>query len=103
MSEGNRVFVGNITDRVQKHELKGDFEKFGRVEEVFIGNGFGFVTFDDSRSAHRAVEEMHGQHYAGERLRVEISYDNSRPGGPPHSSYPGDRDRDYHRDRREPM
>lgn len=56
MSEGNRVFVGNITDRVQKHELKGDFEKFGRVEEVFIGNGFGFVTFDDSRSAHRAVE-----------------------------------------------
>ena len=56
MSEGNRVFVGNITDRVQKHELKGDFEKFGRVEEVFIGNGFGFVTFDDARCALRAVE-----------------------------------------------
>ena len=56
MSEGNRVFVGNITDRVQKHELKVDFEKFGRVHEVFIGKGFGFVTFDDSRSASRAVD-----------------------------------------------
>ena len=56
MSEGNRVFVGNITSRVQKHELKTDFEKFGRVHEVFIGNGFGFVTFDDSRSADRAVD-----------------------------------------------
>ena len=56
MSEGNRVFVGNITSRVQKQELKTDFEKFGRVHEVFIGNGFGFVTFDDSRSADRAVD-----------------------------------------------
>ena len=50
------MFVGNITDRVQKHELKVDFEKFGRVHEVFIGKGFGFVTFDDSRSASRAVD-----------------------------------------------
>jgi len=81
MAEGNRVFVGNITNRVQKHELKGDFEKYGRVQEVFIGNGFGFITFDDGRSASRAVDEMHGQHYAGERLRVEISYDNSRGRG----------------------
>ena len=48
--------MGNITSRVQKHELKTDFEKFGRVHEVFIGNGFGFVTFDDSRSADRAVD-----------------------------------------------
>ena len=56
MAEGNRVFVGNITGRVHKQELKVDFEKFGRVNEVFIGNGFGFVTFDDSRSASRAVD-----------------------------------------------
>lgn len=56
MAEGNRVFVGNITGRVHKHELKVDFEKFGRVNEVFIGNGFGFVSFDDARSASRAVE-----------------------------------------------
>ena len=50
------MFVGNITNRVQKHELKGDFEKYGRVQEVFIGNGFGFITFDDGRSASRAVD-----------------------------------------------
>jgi len=81
MAEGNRVFVGNITERVQKHELRGDFEKYGRVHDVFIGNGFGFITFDDARSANRAVDEMHGQNYAGERLRVEISYDNRRGGG----------------------
>ena len=56
MAEGNRVFVGNITNRVQKHELKGDFEKYGRVHEVFIGNGFGFITFGDARSASRAVD-----------------------------------------------
>ena len=53
MAEGNRVFVGNITERVQKHELRGDFEKYGRVHDVFIGNGFGFITFDDARSANR--------------------------------------------------
>ena len=55
MSEGNRVFIGNITPRVQKNELQYDFEKYGRVLEVFIGRGFGFVTFDEARSANRAV------------------------------------------------
>ena len=55
MSEGNRVFIGNITPRVQKAELQYDFEKYGRVLEVFIGRGFGFVTFDEARSANRAV------------------------------------------------
>merc|ERR1719239_1355331 len=84
MAEGNRVFVGNITNRVQKHELKGDFEKYGRVQEVFIGNGFGFITFDDGRSASRAVDEMHGQHYAGERLRVASG--REAEGGHPHPS-----------------
>ena len=56
MSEGNRVFIGNITPRVQKQDLQFDFEKYGRVLEVFIGKGFGFITFDDARSANRAVD-----------------------------------------------
>ena len=43
---GCKLFVGNITERVQKHQLRSDFEKFGRVNEVFIGQGFGFITFD---------------------------------------------------------
>ena len=56
MMESNRVFIGNITHRVGKNELQMDFEKYGRVLEVFIGKGFGFITFDEPRSAMRAVE-----------------------------------------------
>ena len=43
---GCKLFVGNITERVQKHQLRSDFERFGRVDEVFIGQGFGFITFE---------------------------------------------------------
>ena len=53
---GTKLFVGNITERVQKHELRADFEKFGRVHEVFIAQGYGFVTFEDPRCASKAVE-----------------------------------------------
>ena len=52
--EVTRVFVGNITEQVQKHELRRDFERFGVVHEVFISHGFGFITFADGRSADRA-------------------------------------------------
>ena len=50
------MFVGNIAERVQKHDLRADFEKFGRVHEVFIAQGYGFITFEDPRCASKAVE-----------------------------------------------
>ena len=55
---GAKLFVGNITERVQKHQLRADFEKYGRVHEVFIAQGYGFITFDDPRSAAEAVKVM---------------------------------------------
>ena len=78
MAEGNRVFVGNITGRVHKHELKVDFEKFGRVSEVFIGNGFGFVSFDDARSASRAVEVRESWIFI-EKFYIFFVAGNARP------------------------
>jgi len=85
-----KLFVGNITDKVQKHELRAEFEKFGNVEEVFIAQGYGFVTFEDPQCAAKAVEEMDGLNYAGDRLRVEFSRGRGRGRG-----------RGFFRDRRE--
>ena len=56
MGDSAKLFVGNITERVKKQELRADFEKFGEVHEVFIAQGYGFITFADPRAAAKAVE-----------------------------------------------
>ena len=53
---GTKLFVGNISERVQTQDLRADFEKYGRVHEVKICQGYGFVTYEDPRCAHNAVE-----------------------------------------------
>ena len=53
---GTKLFVGNISERVETQDLRADFEKYGRVHEVKICQGYGFVTFEDPRCAYNAVE-----------------------------------------------
>ncbi|TRY62971.1 hypothetical protein TCAL_05586 [Tigriopus californicus] len=70
---GCKVFIGNINENVRKSELRHEFEKFGEVMDVYISNGYAFVTFAQSDSASSAIRDMDGSMYMGEKLRVEIS------------------------------
>lgn len=39
----SRVYVGNLAHRTNERDLESFFRGFGRIREVIMKNGFGFV------------------------------------------------------------
>uniref|UniRef100_A0AC35GH86 RRM domain-containing protein n=1 Tax=Panagrolaimus sp. PS1159 TaxID=55785 RepID=A0AC35GH86_9BILA len=54
------------------------FRGFGKIRDVILKSGFGFVEFDDTRDAADAVEELNGRDLCGERVKIELSRRNGR-------------------------
>uniref|UniRef100_A0A914GTQ0 RRM domain-containing protein n=1 Tax=Globodera rostochiensis TaxID=31243 RepID=A0A914GTQ0_GLORO len=74
----NRVYIGHLASRATDRDVEHFFRSFGRIRDVVLKNGFGFVEFEDSRDADDAVYELNGRELLGERVVVELS----RRGGP---------------------
>ena len=71
-----RLFVGSIVNQVEKEDVRGVYEKFGTVTDVWIAHnppGFAFVEFDSEDSANKAVEETNGTELFGGKVRVQIT------------------------------
>ncbi|XP_055642172.1 RNA-binding protein Rsf1 [Toxorhynchites rutilus septentrionalis] len=91
--KGTRVYVGNLTDKVKKEDLEGEFTKYGKLNSVWVAfnpPGFAFIEFENKEEAESACDNLNGQDILGSKLRVEISKGrrNSRGGsrgfrGPP--------------------
>ncbi|KAG9401920.1 hypothetical protein AC1031_007624 [Aphanomyces cochlioides] len=78
MSQLNKVFVGNLSDKVKESEIREKFEKFGKIVSISIKTpsrppAFAFVEYEDVRDAEDAVREMNGTEMDGNQLRVEIT------------------------------
>lgn len=103
-----RVFIGHLSNRATETDVDRFFEGFGRIKEINLKSGYGFVEFEDSRDADDAVYELNNQTLCGQRVTVELAkgvrrdrsgyggggggYEGGRPrGGGSYSS----RDRDY--------
>ena len=49
-----RVYVGNLRSDTDKGEIEREFEKFGKLNDVWVARnppGFAFLEFDDARDA----------------------------------------------------
>ena len=71
----SRVHVGN-TARLEKEDLRQNFEQFGTVTNVWIARnppGFGFVTFSTPEEAERAIREGNNMEIRGDRVSVELA------------------------------
>ncbi|XP_037962605.1 serine-arginine protein 55 isoform X4 [Plutella xylostella] len=86
---GSRVYVGGLPFGVRERDLEKFFKGFGRIRDILIKNGYGFVEFDDYRDADDAVYELNGKELLGERVQVERARgsprgaDSWRGRGPP--------------------
>lgn len=69
----SRVYVGRLNYDVRERDLERFFKGFGRIREISIKNGFGFVEFDDPRDADDAVYELNGKDLLGDRVSVELA------------------------------
>ncbi|CAB3233695.1 unnamed protein product [Arctia plantaginis] len=90
---GSRVYVGGLPFGVRERDLEKFFKGFGRIRDILIKNGYGFVEFEDYRDADDAVYELNGKELLGERVVVEPARGIDR------SADRYRRDRYYERDR----
>lgn len=70
MSE-TRVFIGRLTYKARDKDVKHFFRGFGKIIEISLKNGYGFVEFESSRDAEDAVHELNNCDLLGERVTVE--------------------------------
>ncbi|KAK3952557.1 hypothetical protein QBC32DRAFT_397809 [Pseudoneurospora amorphoporcata] len=72
---GHTAFVRNIVFDATEEHLKGAFEKFGDVTDVFLAKdarglskGFGFVTFATKEALEEACSQVDGSFWHGRRI-----------------------------------
>ena len=73
-----KIFVGGLSWGTNTEGLKSAFEQFGSVSDAIVvtdrdtgrSRGFGFVTFENSEDAEKAIEEMNNSELDGRRLNV---------------------------------
>ena len=95
MAKTYKVYVGDLGEHGRKEEIEKEFQKFGRLHDVWVARnppGFAFVEFEDIHDAEDAVKELDGKHICGVRVRVEMSRHTGRGGrGRGGGGYRGDR------------
>lgn len=64
---GTRVYIGHLSYHARERDVERFFKGYGRIRDVMLKNGYGFVEFDDYRDADDAVYELNGKELCGER------------------------------------
>lgn len=62
-----RVYVGRLPYRATERDIERFFRGYGRLSEVILKNGFGFVDFEDLRDAEDAAHDLNGKDLMGVR------------------------------------
>ncbi len=78
MSDGKKLFIGNLSWGIDSRQLEALFSAYGEISDAFVltdrdtgrSRGFGFVTFASSDDASRAIEEMNGKDVDGREIVV---------------------------------
>ena len=81
MPNSQRVYVGNIPSDARDRDLEKFFKGYGRINDVVVKNGYGFVEFSDYRDADDAVADLDGKDMDGGRVRVELAREDPKRGG----------------------
>ncbi|PKS12856.1 hypothetical protein jhhlp_000196 [Lomentospora prolificans] len=73
-----RLYLGNLPRNVSKAEIEAHFAKFGsgKITEIKLMNGFGFIEYEDPLDARDVVPAFHGTDFMGERLTVQFARGN---------------------------
>ncbi|CDI98129.1 Splicing factor arginine:serine rich 4 [Echinococcus multilocularis] len=67
----SRVYIGRLPARCCERDIERFFRGYGRLRDIVLKTGYGFVEFDDERDADDAVYDLHGRELRGERIVVE--------------------------------
>nr|ACO14995.1 Splicing factor, arginine/serine-rich 4 [Caligus clemensi] len=68
-----RLYLGNVSDETRERDVEKFFKGYGKLREIALKNGYGFVEFEDHRDADDAVQDLDGKDMNGSRVRVEFA------------------------------
>ncbi|KAI1730288.1 RNA recognition motif domain-containing protein [Ditylenchus destructor] len=77
MSSG-RIFIGGLSNRSTEHDIEDFFRGYGKILEVVLKKGFGFVQFEDKHDAEDAIKDLNGKKLCGERINLEVPNRDTR-------------------------
>ena len=60
MSSKPRIYIGRLSHRAREYDVEDFLKGYGRVRDIMLKNGFGFVEFEDFRDADDAVHDLNG-------------------------------------------
>eukprot|EP01095_Lingulamoeba_sp_RSL-Kostka_P014151 TRINITY_DN608_c0_g1_i1.p1 TRINITY_DN608_c0_g1~~TRINITY_DN608_c0_g1_i1.p1 ORF type:complete len:344 (+),score=130.91 TRINITY_DN608_c0_g1_i1:929-1960(+) len=79
----NSLWVGNISEGVNKQDLLKEFGSFGHIESIRILRNCAFVNFQTVEQAATALDHLQGRQLGD--MNIKINYGKSRPVPPPTS------------------
>lgn len=78
MSTGHRVYIGRLARDARRRDLEDLFKDFGRILDVTVKTGFGFVEFENKVDAEDAVHDIHDTKFLGQTIVVELAMSRRR-------------------------
>ncbi|XP_051908535.1 serine and arginine rich splicing factor 5b isoform X2 [Hippocampus zosterae] len=68
---GSRIFIGRLSPSAREKDVEKFFKGYGRIRDIDLKRGFGFVEFEDPRDAEDAVYDLDGKELCNERVTIE--------------------------------
>jgi hypothetical protein len=68
-----RLHLANLSSEAKYDDVQRYFEKYGRVLNVDVKEGYGFVEFDSPKSARDALEGLDKTDFMGRELKVSYA------------------------------
>ncbi|ODM19141.1 hypothetical protein SI65_05758 [Aspergillus cristatus] len=70
-----RLYLGNLPRNVTKQDIEEHFGSHGsgKITEIKLMSGFGFIEYEDALDARDVVPAFHGSDFKGERLTVQFA------------------------------
>ncbi|OQR81820.1 hypothetical protein THRCLA_11376 [Thraustotheca clavata] len=66
-----KLFVGNLnSNQAREEDLRALFEKCGKISDVIIKLGYGFIEFEDEADADEAIKTLNLYNFLGKEIHV---------------------------------
>lgn len=77
----NKIFVSSLSWNTDENSLSKHFSPVGTIKEAVVikdretkrSRGFGFVTFENSDEAQRAIKDLNNSVLDGKTIKVSIA------------------------------